>query len=158
MVKHNLLGSKLNCLAWKLFEAKFTPFTLPQLTVVPQLPPRMDLWRATPAQQRAQRCSTVVTHDMFQWGGWELFALIMGGVQILLSWTALWVCGNPNPVIGCFGEGMCMVYITDMKCSAALCFAFSYCTYSSWCYLWTSHKKKENKKKRQQCRMLNQCY
>ena len=37
-----------------------------QLTVVHLMPHKMDLWRAPQAQQRVQRCSTVVTNIWFQ--------------------------------------------------------------------------------------------
>ena len=60
------------------------PNTLLHLTVVDLLHHEMDLWRATLAQQRVQRCSTAVTQVWFQREGWELFALEM------LGWS-------PNP-------------------------------------------------------------
>ena len=65
-----------------------------QLTVVHLLLPGMDLWRATLAQQRIQRCSTGVTQGWFQREGWELCALGMGGAQTLLTFAALWVSTN----------------------------------------------------------------
>ena len=58
------------------------------LTVVHLVPHNMGLWRATLAQQRVQRCSTVVAQVWFQRGGWELCVLGMGGFQTLLVWTA----------------------------------------------------------------------
>ena len=71
-----------------------SPNTLLQLTVVPLLPPGMDLWRATLTQQRVQRCFTGVTKIWFQREGRELCALEMGGVQTLLKYAVLWVCTN----------------------------------------------------------------
>ena len=63
-----------------------------QLTVVYLVPLSMDLWRATLTLQNVQWCSTAVTQVLFQRGGSELCALGVGGVQILLIWTAPQVC------------------------------------------------------------------
>ena len=72
-------------------QLNFSKFTL-QLTVAPLLHHGMDFWAATLTQQMVQRCSTVVILVWFQREEWELCALRMDGVQILLIWDALLVC------------------------------------------------------------------